>query len=224
MTDLIIKHFGSKDIRIIDKDGNPWFVAKDVCSVLGFDNPSDATKYLDSDEKTLISNPTGTGGSKTTIINESGLYSLILKSRKKEAKEFKKWVTSEVLPSIRKTGQYSDTWIVERAKSKSVRNGFTSTLKEHGYKSPIEYIKTTNSMKKELGINCKRKKDDLSLIELCKVQAAENLSMINIIKEDVAGYAEVRPLCEMSCTFVQLATGYGEKMQAGLIKKSKEVV
>ncbi|MBI9110290.1 Bro-N domain-containing protein [Maridesulfovibrio ferrireducens] len=107
MSNIIPFQFGQSEIRVIqDKDGNPWFVAKDVCASLGFKNPSDATKYIDEDDRTLISNPSGNGGSKATIINESGLYSLILRSRKPEAKKFKKWVTSEVLPSIRKTGSY----------------------------------------------------------------------------------------------------------------------
>jgi prophage antirepressor-like protein len=93
-------------VRTLLKDGEPWFVAKDICETLGFKYASDATKYLDIDERTLINNPSGIGGSTTTIINESGLYSLILRSRKPEAKAFKKWVTSEVLPTIRKHGAY----------------------------------------------------------------------------------------------------------------------
>ncbi|ACU89014.1 prophage antirepressor [Desulfomicrobium baculatum DSM 4028] len=96
------------NVRVTDQNGDPWFIAKDVCDVLGFANPSDATKYLDEDEKALINNPslTANPNGNVTIINESGLYSLILRSRKAEAKRFKKWVTSEVLPSIRKHGGY----------------------------------------------------------------------------------------------------------------------
>lgn len=103
-------NFNSMTVRTVtDSAGNPWFVAADVCKVLEIRNVSQAMTRLDDDEKTLITNdgqdfqaaPT------MTIINESGLYSLILTSRKPEAKAFKKWVTSEVLPSIRKTGTYS---------------------------------------------------------------------------------------------------------------------
>lgn len=105
---LIPFQFNDTEVTaIIDECGEPWFVAKEVCGVLGFTNPSDATKYLDADERTLINNPSGQGGSKTTIINESGLYSLIMRSRKPEAKAFRKWVTSEVLPAIRRTGSYA---------------------------------------------------------------------------------------------------------------------
>jgi prophage antirepressor-like protein len=94
---------------ITDQDGNPWFVAKEVCEVLGFDRATDATKYLDADEQTVIRNHslTSSRNPNVTIINEPGLYSLILRSRKPEAKAFKRWVTHEVLPTIRETGAYT---------------------------------------------------------------------------------------------------------------------
>lgn len=83
-------------------------MAKDVCDFLGFRDTNDGTKRLDPEEKQVVQiNPTNSRGNPNkVIINESGLYSLILRSRKPEAKAFKKWVTSEVLPSIRKTGKY----------------------------------------------------------------------------------------------------------------------
>lgn len=96
-------------VRTVTIDGEPWFVAADVCSTLEIANVSQAVSYLDDDEKqqvgsTLISNE---GGSDPWIINEPGLYSMILRSRKKKAKQFKRWITHEVLPQIRKTGSYS---------------------------------------------------------------------------------------------------------------------
>jgi prophage antirepressor-like protein len=92
---------------IIDKHGNPWWVAKDVCEVLGIGNVSDAIARLDDDEFDTIEVTDSIGRKqKTYVVNESGLYSLIMTSRKPEAKAFKKWVTAEVLPSIRKTGSY----------------------------------------------------------------------------------------------------------------------
>lgn len=107
------------ELRTLGDADNLWFVAKDVCDSLGFNNPSDATKYLDDDEKALINNPslTNNPNGNVTIINESGLYSLILRSRKPEAKRFKKWVTSEVLPSIRKHGGYMTPEKVEEVLS-----------------------------------------------------------------------------------------------------------
>lgn len=89
------------------RDGEPWFVATDVSSALDYSEASAMTRHLDSDEKGSVK-LTDRGQEQDFItINESGLYSAILKSRKPEAKTFKKWVTSEVLPSIRKTGSYT---------------------------------------------------------------------------------------------------------------------
>lgn len=98
-------HFESKEVRILkDKSGNPWWVAKDVCDVLDIKNPTQAVQQLDDDERAIQN--IGRQG-EANIINESGLYTLIIRSNKPEAKKFRKWVTSEVLPAIRKTGSYS---------------------------------------------------------------------------------------------------------------------
>ena len=99
--------FESHAVRTINHDGEIWFVASDVAAALEYRDAEVATRYLDSDEKgyTDLVYPSGTQS--VITINESGMYSLILKSRKPEAKRFKKWVTSEVLPAIRKTGSYA---------------------------------------------------------------------------------------------------------------------
>ena len=105
----IFKHEKFGDIRTINKNGEPWFVGKDVAEVLGYKSPSVAIcENVDSEDKTtfVISESGSKYKSKTTFINESGLYSLILSSKLPQAKEFKRWVTSEVLPQIRKTGGY----------------------------------------------------------------------------------------------------------------------
>ncbi|NKD55960.1 MULTISPECIES: Bro-N domain-containing protein [unclassified Haematospirillum] len=91
---------------LIDENGVPWFVASDVCLVLEISNSRDAISRLDDDEKSVGIADTPGGPQEMNIINESGLYALILTSRKPAAKRFKKWVTSEVLPSIRMTGSY----------------------------------------------------------------------------------------------------------------------
>lgn len=90
-----------------DEIGNPWFVAKDVCRVLGLENVSKAVSDLEDDEKGITISDTPGGNQSMLTISESGLYSLIFRSRKPEAKRFRKWVTSEVLPAIRKTGSYA---------------------------------------------------------------------------------------------------------------------
>lgn len=109
MSNIIPFSYQEKEIRVIeDQDGNTWWVANDVCEVLGFDNTSRALKNnLDEDEKGIISHDTHGGKQELLTINESGLYTLILKSPKPESKQFRRWVTSEVLPSIRKTGSYT---------------------------------------------------------------------------------------------------------------------
>ncbi|MCR4436197.1 MAG: Bro-N domain-containing protein [Clostridiales bacterium] len=98
-------NYKGKEIRTVIKDNDPWWVAKDVCEVLEIDTTQ--TRRLDEDEKGMCLIQTPGGKQEMTIVNEPGLYTLILGSRKPEAKEFKRWVTHEVLPSIRKTGIYS---------------------------------------------------------------------------------------------------------------------
>lgn len=91
-------------IRVLDKDGEPWFVAADVCRALEHSNVSMALERLEDDEKAKFN--LGLRGGDTGCINEPGLYALVLGSRKPEAKAFKRWITHEVIPSIRKTGGY----------------------------------------------------------------------------------------------------------------------
>ena len=93
-------------VRVVMRDGEPWFVAKDVCECLDLGNPSQAIARLEDDERWLISNEALRANGETAVVSEPGLYSLVLGSRKPEAKAFKRWVTHEVLPSIRKTGKY----------------------------------------------------------------------------------------------------------------------
>lgn len=98
------EEFGS--VRSVNKEDGVWFVAKDVCDCLEISNSRESLSRLDDDEKASVSLNDGSQNRNFSIINESGLYSLILSSRKPEAKKFKKWITSEVMPSIRKTGGY----------------------------------------------------------------------------------------------------------------------
>lgn len=96
------------NVRIIMQDNEPWFIAKDVCDCLEINNSRQALSRLDDDEKNSVILNDGIAGNPTkAIVNEYGLYSLVLSSRKPEAKEFKRWVTHEVLPSIRKYGSYN---------------------------------------------------------------------------------------------------------------------
>ena len=105
MNDLTIfqnEEFG--EVRTIQVNNEPWFIASDVCRALEIANTSDAIKRLDDDEKSKFN--LGLSGGETNCVNEYGLYNLVLGSRKKEAKDFKRWITHEVIPQIRKTGGY----------------------------------------------------------------------------------------------------------------------
>lgn len=108
MTDLqIFKNPEFGEIRTIEKDGEPWFVGKDVAAALGYEKPTDAVrKHVDVEDRGISKMETPSGAQETTIINESGLYSLVLSSKLPTAKKFKRWITSEVIPSIRKHGAY----------------------------------------------------------------------------------------------------------------------
>jgi len=98
--------FEGAAVRVMKIDGEPWFVAMDVCAVLGISAYRDALSRLDEDERGSVMLDTLGGAQAVAAINESGLYSLVLRSRKPEAKRFKKWVTGTVLPAIRKDGAY----------------------------------------------------------------------------------------------------------------------
>lgn len=98
------KQFG--EIRTVVIDGEPWFVAVDVCRALEIVNSRDALTRIDEDEKGVVLTDTPGGKQEVTTVNEPGLYSLVLGSRKPEAKVFKRWITHEVIPSIRKNGGY----------------------------------------------------------------------------------------------------------------------
>lgn len=143
-------NFGDYQVRTVIKEGEPWFVAKDVCEVLEIQNTTQAMSRLDEEERSFLN--MGRQGI-TNVINESGLYSLILTSRKPEAKAFKKWVTSEVLPSIRKRGMFSlsdVSSLIEEARLNSenvvyvyvVENEVTGSVKVCVSSSPKKRLST----------------------------------------------------------------------------------
>lgn len=115
MNNLQVFNYNGNEVRTIQKDGEPWWVLKDVCEVLGLSSPHKVFDRLDEDEKGRNQIPTPGGEQEMTVINESGLYNVILRSDKPEAKPFRKWVTSEVLPSIRKHGAYMTPETLEQA-------------------------------------------------------------------------------------------------------------
>ncbi len=104
---LQIFTYNNNEVRTVEKDGEVWFVAKDVADVLEIQNIRQNTVNLDDDEKDVCKVYTPSGEQDMTVISESGLYALVLRSNKPEAKAFSRWVRKEVLPTIRKTGQFS---------------------------------------------------------------------------------------------------------------------
>ena len=108
--------FNDQQVRTVVRDGEPWFVGKDVADILGYSDTAQAVrKHIDDEDKGVVEMTTPGGKQNMVVINESGLYSLILSSKLPTAKAFKRWVTSEVLPTIRKHGAYMDTDIIEKS-------------------------------------------------------------------------------------------------------------
>jgi len=118
MNELQIFNYSDKQVRTITKEGEPWFVAKDVCDVLEISNGRDAVSRLDIDEKDAVGITDAIGrDQQMTIISESGVYALIFSSRKPEAENFKRWIRKEVIPSIRKHGAYMTPDTIEKVLS-----------------------------------------------------------------------------------------------------------
>lgn len=108
MNEIQTFDFDGSGIRTLTIGDEPYFVGKDVAQVLGYSNPRDAiAKHVDAEDRNTVAIRDGKGNPNQTVINESGLYSLILGSKLPEAKRFKRWVTSEVLPSLRRNGMYA---------------------------------------------------------------------------------------------------------------------
>ena len=108
MNEIKIFNYQDKEVRTVQQDNNTWWVLKDVCEVLGLLETHRVSARLDKDERTQMTVTDSLGrNQKTTVVTESGLYNVILRSDKPEAKAFKRWVTHDVLPSIRKTGSYT---------------------------------------------------------------------------------------------------------------------
>lgn len=104
MNDLVFFNYCGNELRTVEKNGELWWVLADVCKVLDLSNTSRVAERLDEDEKSNFE--LGLSGGATNVINESGLYSVILRSDKPQAKPFRRWITHEVIPQIRKTGCY----------------------------------------------------------------------------------------------------------------------
>ena len=123
--------FKGQRVRPVLLDGETWFVAADVCTVLEHTQPSKAVLRLDDDEKGVTTVPTLGGSQEMLVVSESGLYALIFSSRKPEARAFRRWVTGEVLPAIRRTGRY-EMGQLPACPERFIREEITLTLPGHG--------------------------------------------------------------------------------------------
>ena len=134
MTKLAVYSFGNHEIRTVtDEHGEAWFVAADVCSALEHTNPTKAVAdHVDAEDKANFQ--LGLPGSAPTVVNESGLYALIFGSRKESAKRFKRWVTSEVLPAIRKNGYYAANPAVQE------RTPAPPSFRAQGHDYPSQFL------------------------------------------------------------------------------------
>ncbi|MFD4444649.1 BRO family protein [Nocardia sp. NPDC058519] len=106
-TNLMPFTYADAIVRTVVLDGEPWFVARDICNILGLTNLSMALQRLASDEKGVNRIDTPGGAQEMAVVSESGMYALVLRSDKPEAVDFRRWITAEVLPTIRKTGSYA---------------------------------------------------------------------------------------------------------------------
>lgn len=208
--EISIYNFQGQDVRIVDKNGNFWFIGKDLCNAIGIASYRTAISNLDEDEKGVVSIDTPGGKQSVSIVSESGMYSLILDSRKPEAKKFKKWVTSEVLPEIRKTGSYSlkintkdnQEWLFFRETGKEIRKDLTDAIKhlveyakEQESKNPENYYMVITMLINRALYGCtsakkikKNLRDHLSVKQLPVLSACEVL-VTNIINK----WIEVKP-------------------------------
>ncbi|HCQ5616563.1 TPA: Bro-N domain-containing protein [Clostridioides difficile] len=150
------------EIRVLEKGGEPWFVGKDIAKMLGYSNSRDALKkHIDEEDKGVAKCDTLRGRQILTIINESGLYSLILSSKLAEAKKFKRWVTNEVLPTIRRHGAYlTDNKIEEILSNPDTIIKLATELKEKREK--IKQLETEVVHKEDVIIGLV---EDISLAE-----------------------------------------------------------
>ena len=183
----LVKVFDNHEVRTVIIRGEPWFVAKDVAEVLGYRMASDMTRRIDDDDKGTRLVRTPSGEQQVTIINESGLYASILGSNKAEAKSFKHWVTSEVLPSIRKTGRYDVSDI--RAKSIEQRKGITAEWERQGVHG-MQFATLTMEQSKILFGNRNLKKFEMDRTQVKALMALEAVEQykLSIINENKLGY------------------------------------
>lgn len=238
MSSLTVFQFNSIQVRVVVVNNEPWFVAKDLCQVLGISKYRDAISRLDDDERESFKLDTLGGKQDMITVSESGMYALVISSRKSEAKTFRKWITSEVLPSIRKTGEYkvkdkilnkSEEWLKERQESKEVRRELTDSIKDYIDRHPelspnaIKFMYSNATETLNLGLFAKRTKrlkevigitpsnsirDYLDSKEIICLKAVEYLACQFIDMKDMNPCEAIKQAIELSLTTKRFASKY----------------
>lgn len=196
MNDLKAFDYEGMNVRVITHDGNPLFVASDICRALDITNSRDAVARLDEDEKGVVLTDTLGGPQNLTVVNEAGLYMLILSSRKPGAKQFKRWITHEVIPSIRKYGVYAVDDVLSNPDMLI---------------SALEALKAERSVKKALELENQIQRQQIAEMHpkasyYDKVLACPDLVKITIIAKDY-GWSAIRMNQELEKRKIQFKQG-----------------
>lgn len=217
-------------VRVITKDGEPLFVAKDITDILGYSNTSDAIKkHVDDEEKDIAKCDTLGGSQNLLCVNESGLYSLVFGSKLPTAKKFKKWVTSDVLPSIRKHGMYAtdelinnpDLLIAAATKIKEERQARLEAEKQRDKLIHQNKLYTTSEIAKELGLKSATKLN--GLLAEKKIQYKQNKTWLLYSKYADCGYVSIKQdiLDSGHIIYDRKWTGKGRDFILNLFKEEK---
>lgn len=188
--------YESAKIHTIDVNGEPWFVAKDVCETIGINpsNVSDKTAHVPSKWKGRYRVATPGGAQEMLCLSEHGLYFFLNRSDKPKAIPFQEWIAGEVLPSIRKTGSYSLPAEIERKKSKELRNGLTGLWQERGAKK-WDFKNLTHAEYKALGYKkvSEVKKENMTRLEIAKLAGLEMFEAMKLERNaEITGYHELK--------------------------------
>lgn len=218
-------------VRVIDIDGEGWLVGKDVAIAVGYNRPSEAIRqHCDEDDTLKHRIMDGLGrNQETLLINESGLYSLIMSSKLPQAKKFKKWVTSEVLPSIRKHGMYAtdelinnpDLLIAAATKIKEERQARLEAEKQRDKLIHQNKLYTTSEIAKELGLKSATKLN--GLLAEKKIQYKQNKTWLLYSKYADCGYVSIKQdiLDSGHIIYDRKWTGKGRDFILNLFKEEK---
>lgn len=192
-TAILSRPFDGHEVRTVVIRGEPWWVAKDVAEILGYRDAANLARRIDEEDRGTHIMSTPSGDQPFSIINESGLYTAILGSNKHEAKAFKRWIVSEILPSIRRTGRY-EVGQSERKKSAQIRTDLTAAWKARGADKQHHYINLTRAEYKGLGYGNGMgvHKEDFSREELLRLSAFESLEALKLERNpQISGYHEL---------------------------------